>query len=336
MKSKLLSVSIAAYNVEKTLKEVLEPFCGIKNKEALDVMIVNDGSKDGTKDIALEYERKYPGMIRYIEKENGGWGSTLNVGFKEAKGKYFKQLDGDDFFSTENLEDFLEYLETVDTDMIYSPFLFFEDGTGAISRVAGIYPCFTRNTVYYLNEIQNFMPAMHCLTVKTDILRKNNISITEHCFYTDVEFVIKSYNCCETMAYYEKPIYYYRIAREGQSMSVSGVKRHYRDHEKMLLTMLQYYEKHVKDEEKKKAVENRLIDVCNMQYSFFCLLPTNQEHKKEFMQFDSSLKNYPLFYNQVKGRFVTMLRQYDFKGYRFIAAMKTNRDKKNKWNFFAE
>ena len=107
--NKLLSVSIAAYNVEKTLEEVLEPFCNINNKELLDVMIINDGSKDSTREIALNYEKKYPEVFRLIEKENGGWGSTLNVGFREARGKYFKQLDGDDFFSPENLDDFIEY-----------------------------------------------------------------------------------------------------------------------------------------------------------------------------------------------------------------------------------
>ena len=55
--NKLLSVSIAAYNVEKTLEEVLEPFCNINNKELLDVMIINDGSKDSTREIALNYEK---------------------------------------------------------------------------------------------------------------------------------------------------------------------------------------------------------------------------------------------------------------------------------------
>lgn len=334
--NKLLSVSIAAYNVEKTLEEALEPFCKVQNKEVLDVMIVDDGSEDRTKEIALEYVKKYPEMIRYIGKENGGWGSTLNVGFKEAKGKYFKQLDGDDFFSIENLDDFLDYLGTVDSDMIYSPFVFFEDGTKAITRVAGAYTCFNRYDVYFLDEIENFMPAMHCLTVKADVLRKNAIRITEHCFYTDVEFVIKAYNYCETMSYYEKPIYYYRVAREGQSMSVTGVKKHYRDHQKMLLTMLEYYKEHVRNAEKKKAIENRLIDVCNMQYSFYCILQTNKKHKEEFLEFDSNLKSYPLFYNHVKGRFISVLRKSDFRGYRLIAKMKTNKDKKNKWNFFAE
>lgn len=336
MENKILSVSIAAYNVEKTLEEVLKPFCSIKNKNLLDVKVIDDGSKDRTKEIALEYVKKYPEMIRLIEKENGGWGSTLNVGFKQAKGKYFKQLDGDDFFSPENLDDFLQYLEKIDSDMVYSPFVTFEDKTGAIIRVIGGYDDFSRESIYYLDELQDFMPAMHDITVKVDILKKNNISITEHCFYTDVEFVVKSYNCCETMSYYEKPIYYYRVARDGQSMSVSGVKKHYLDHEKMLFTMIEYYKNNIHDEEKKMAVENRLIGACNMQYSFYCILPANKKHKIDFIDFDAKLKKYPMFYNKVNGRLISILRKYNFMGYSIISKMKTNRDKKNKWNFFAE
>ncbi len=332
--NKILSVSIAAYNVEKTLEEVLIPFCSSKYKDLLDIMIVNDGSKDGTKAIALEYVEKYPEMFRLIDKANGGWGSTLNAGFKEARGKYFKQLDGDDFFSPENLDDFILYLSTIDSDMVYSPFVTFEDKTNAIIRVIGGYNCFTRSEIYYLDELADFMPAMHDITVKVDILRENGISITEHCFYTDVEYVIKAYNSCETMCYYERPIYYYRLAREGQSMSVSGVQKHYLEHEKMLFTMLDYYTKSVYSEEKQAAIERRLMGACNMQYSFYFLLPTNSVHKKNLINFDNKLKQYSKFYQCVPGRLIAFLRKYNFKGYLFISRIKTYREKKNKWNFF--
>lgn len=220
--------------------------------------------------------------------------------------------------------------------MVYSPFVTFEDKTNAIIRVIGSYDCFERKSLYYLNEIQDFMPAMHDIAIKTELLRKNNVSITEHCFYTDVEFVIKSYNCCETMSYYEKPIYYYRIAREGQSMSVSGVKKHYLDHEKMLFTMIDYYMKNVDDEEKRKTIENRLTGVCNMQYSFYCLLPSGKKYKTDFIKFDDELKKYPFFYNRINGRLIEILRKYNFAFCGIIAKLKTNRDRKNKWNFFAE
>ncbi len=336
MENKILSVSIAAYNVEKTLDEVLTPFCNINNKEILDVMIIDDGSKDRTSEIALEYVKKYPDMFRLIKKGNGGWGSTLNTGFKEARGKYFKQLDGDDFFSLENMDDFLEYLKKVDADMIYSPFVMFEDKTNAITRVCDWCSFFERDTIYYLDEGLSFVPNMHSITVKVDILRKNEITITEHCFYTDVEFIIKAYNCCETMLYYEKPIYYYRTANEGQSTSVNGLKRDYKDHEKMLFCIIDYYKHNAFEEQKRRNIRQRIIDACNMQYGIYCILTQNKKHKKDFMNLDARLKEYPEFYDGVRGRFISLLRRFDFAGYAVISRLKANRDRKNKWNVFME
>lgn len=332
--NKVLSVSIAAYNVESTLREALEPFCKCRNKDLIDVMIINDGSKDNTAKIAKEYEEKYPETFRLITKENGGWGSTLNTGFKYADGKYFKQLDGDDYFSPENLDDFILYLSNSDADMVYSPFVAFEDKTNAIIRVIGGYDCFKSDEIVYLNELEQFMPAMHDLTIKTNILKESGITITENCFYTDIEFVVKSYNHCKTMNYYEYPIYYYRLAREGQSMSLTGVKKHYKDHEKMLFVMLEYLNNHVTDKEKARAIANRLVDVCKMQYSFYCLLEPTKQHKDEFRSFDLKLKKYPYFYSKINGKITDFLREHNFNGYLVMAKLKTNRDKKYGRNFF--
>ena len=119
-------------------------------------------------------------------------------------------------------------------------------------------------------------------------------------------------------------------------MSVSGVKKHYLDHEKMLFTMIDYYMKNVDDEEKRKTIENRLTGVCNMQYSFYCLLPSGKKYKTDFIKFDDELKKYPFFYNRINGRLIEILRKYNFAFCGIIAKLKTNRDRKNKWNFFAE
>ena len=100
---KVLSISIAAYNVAYTLKECLDPFLKSNVLGELDIMVVDDGSSDNTAEIAEEYHALYPDTFRLIKKENGGWGSTVNTGIKEAKGMYFKQLDGDDYYEPEAL-----------------------------------------------------------------------------------------------------------------------------------------------------------------------------------------------------------------------------------------
>ena len=234
---KVLSVSIAAYNVEKTLREALFPFTLEKVVDLVDVMIVNDGSNDRTVEIASEYVDKYPDTFRLINKENGGWGSTLNVGIKNARGKYFKQLDGDDYYSLENLYEFLLFLNEADADMVHSPFVTFSDGSGILREYGvyeGTYDKFPLNRKVLLSECEGFVPAMHSTAILTKVLQSSDIFITEKCFYTDVEFVLKSLNNCETIIFFEKPVYYYRLARNGQSMSQAGVRKHYEDHQKML------------------------------------------------------------------------------------------------------
>lgn len=339
MHKKVLSVSIAAYNVETTLREALEPFTKEGIREFLDVMIVDDGSKDNTANIALEYQEQYPDTFRLISKKNGGWGSTLNVGIQQATGKYFKQLDGDDYYSHENLAAFVEFLKTIDADLVHSPFVNFENQKGAILRVmgeyGGTYRYFPIGKVVDLNECDGFIPAMHSLTVRTEILQKNNVTITEHCFYTDVEFVLKAFNLSQTIAFFEAPVYYYRLARNGQSMSQAGVRKHYHDHEKMLMTMLEYYETSVTQAHAKKVFEERLDGVCNMQYIFYFALECTAEQKKELQNYDAKLKNnYPEFYERVKGKQVNLLRKTGFFGYWFIARQKMTKDRRLKQNIF--
>ena len=74
MNQKILTVSIAAYNVSKYLDEALEPFTNSMYKDELEVLIVDDGSKDDTAEIAKRYEERYPNTFKLVKKENGGWG----------------------------------------------------------------------------------------------------------------------------------------------------------------------------------------------------------------------------------------------------------------------
>ena len=79
MSQKILTVSIAAYNVSNYLDEALKPFVESAYRDNLEVLIIDDGSKDNTAEIARSYQEKYPDIFKLVSKENGGWGSTLNT-----------------------------------------------------------------------------------------------------------------------------------------------------------------------------------------------------------------------------------------------------------------
>ena len=113
---KLLTVVVPVYNTEKYLARCLDSIIGasIPNME---ILVINDGSTDGSGKIIKEYSSKYPDLIRYIEQKNGGLGHVRNVGLKEAKGRYIASVDSDDTIDVEFLRSALTYMEE-DVDVI--------------------------------------------------------------------------------------------------------------------------------------------------------------------------------------------------------------------------
>ena len=69
---KILSVIVPSYNVEKFLTKTLDSMCCISNITDLEILVVNDGSKDSTIELANKYKSSYPESIIVIDKENGG------------------------------------------------------------------------------------------------------------------------------------------------------------------------------------------------------------------------------------------------------------------------
>ena len=332
---KILSVCVAAYNVQETLREALDPFTKSDVLDLLDIMIINDGSTDQTAQIAQEYVEAFPNSFRLINKENGGWGSTLNTGIQAAVGKYFKNLDGDDYFSIENVTPFVEFLKTATADAVHAPFYAFEHGTGRIIGERANYTRFPFQVNLELAELEDFSPLMHAWTVRTQVLQQNPITITEHCFYTDVEYVLKTSNFCETVAFFPLPIYCYRLSRSGQSMSLEGVRKHYLEHLTMVTTMLRYEKEHLRDPRKHSLFSIRLLGVCNTQYLFFFALACNRTQKQQLIAYDTLLKNeYPQYYKKLTGRQIRLLRATHFTGYWLIGHMKTAKDKRLKQNVF--
>lgn len=116
--SKVLTITIPAYNVEKYMDEVLPTFLAESIMDKIEILIVNDGSKDKTSEIGKRYEAQYPGVIKLVDKENGGHGSTINKGIELATGKYFKVVDGDDWVDTDAFITYVTMLEKLDTDAV--------------------------------------------------------------------------------------------------------------------------------------------------------------------------------------------------------------------------
>lgn len=128
---KILTVVIPTYNMQDYLRRCLDSLIVSDGlMQQLEVLVINDGSKDNSSAIGHEYQEKYPNTFRVVDKENGNYGSCINRALKEATGKYIKVLDADDYFSTDNFSSYLCFLQKHDVDLVLNDFVYIKpDGT---------------------------------------------------------------------------------------------------------------------------------------------------------------------------------------------------------------
>ena len=298
MNSKILSISIAAYNVSECLDNAM---ASLIEDEALlqeiEIIIVNDGSKDQTSQIAHNYESQYPDSVVVIDKENGGYGSTINSSLAVAKGKYYKLLDGDDWFSSENLRGFIEFIRNASADLIVTPYYKVKnEGTILVDDHQEI-----QNEACDLSSssLQNNTFLMHEIAVKTDVLKALNQPIAEKCFYTDLEFVFYAVACSNSVARYDFPIYCYRLGVEGQSVSLTGIRKHYKDYSVVARRLFSFYEHETETIKgsKKAILDKAACDYTYHTYHAYTVLENPKDMKKELVAFDKEIQqSYPSVY----------------------------------------
>ena len=213
-----MSIIVPSFNMEDYLAKGIESVLGISNSSALDVIVVNDGSKDRTLEIALGIEHRYPDVVTVVDKENGNYGSCINAALKAARGKYVKVLDADDYVDTTAFEALVSILGTVDADVVVNDYqkvyiggkkkdFTYSFPSGRTMVIADIYDEASFSTL--------LLPA---LTYRLDILRKMGYRQTEGISYTDMEWCYSPMTQMTTMFYFNRSVYMYVMGREGQTM----------------------------------------------------------------------------------------------------------------------
>lgn len=118
---KILTIIIPSYNMEELLGRCVDSMSPEKLKN-VEIIIVNDGSKDKTIDIANKYKNLYPDVVIVIDKKNGNYGSCINEGLKIATGKYVKIIDADDWVDSKSFKSFVEKLQETNSDLVLTNF----------------------------------------------------------------------------------------------------------------------------------------------------------------------------------------------------------------------
>jgi len=119
---KVVTFVVPAYNSAQFLDRGIPTMLAPEVLEKLEILIVNDGSTDATAAAAQIYCDRYPDVVRLICQENKGHGGALNTGCAAAKGKYLRIIDADDWVETQNLPEYIRYLEQLDSDVVLTHF----------------------------------------------------------------------------------------------------------------------------------------------------------------------------------------------------------------------
>jgi len=316
-KQPLLTIVVPSYNCERFLRNSVFSLINHPLAHMIEVIVVNDGSKDRTAEIARELETETGLVVRLIDKENGGHGSTINYGIAAARGKYFRLMDGDDYFITENFVTFLQTLQHTDSDIVLTDYV--EDfAITATKNTPELYD-FMQPGLEYDLEFMNYNgygfwkwgPLLPTNTYKTSLLKSADFLLDEHCFYVDMEYNFITYAQARTVTYYPLSIYNYYLGRPGQSMSRESITRNYLHHEKVCLRLLEELKKRgelISDNKKKYLVDRLIIPMCKMQYM---IVTEYFNDSAPFLSFDNKLKQYPEFYRnpEIAGRQIRLHRR---------------------------
>ena len=243
---KLLSIIIPTYNMEKYLRKCLDSLCiETTDFNQLEVLVINDGSKDSSSDIAHEYADKYPDVFKVIDKTNGNYGSCINRGLYEAVGKYVKVLDADDFFDKTALGEFLNFLKDHDADLFLTSFYHVYENRDIIKPSSLHFPpkkSLNFSDYYRSNDFKYIQ--MHAFTYKRENLVNIKYRQTEGISYTDAQWIFLPMSTVTTFYYFPVFLYNYLLGREGQTMDEEVYAKSIDQLMKMTLGRIEMYEKY--------------------------------------------------------------------------------------------
>ena len=243
---KLISFAVPCYNSAGYMRQCIDSL--LKGGEDVEIIVVNDGSKDETPLIAAEYAAIHPN-VRVVNKENGGHGSGVNKGLELAQGLYYKVVDSDDWLDGDALEKLLallrEHRDAGKLADLYITNFVYEKVCDNARYVRSYAHNFPQGRFFGWEEVKRFHKSnvllMHSLLYRTDKLRQSNTILPEHTFYVDNIFAYKPLPFMKKLYYLNADLYRYYIGREDQSVSAKNIVRRYDQQIRVMKEMIGAY-----------------------------------------------------------------------------------------------
>lgn len=321
---KQLSIIIPTYNMEKYLHKCLDSLL-IPELDEIEIIVVNDGSKDNSSKIGHDYENRFPNSIRIIDKENGNYGSCINVALKIATGRYLRILDSDDSYDSESLRKFITALHTTNADVLITDYHAVDENGRILMKSSAqdynIIPSHVYRFEDLVNEGNLLHFQMHSLAYHRRIFDRFKYNQTEGISFTDTEW--NNFPICyaDTFEFLNVGyLYRYLIGREGQTVDPKRFNKQVSDYMTLFRARVKFQNSFIKscsDNNKIQYIHNRTVKTFQEIYKKI-LCSENISSKRLLIDFDKWLShNGPKIYNDLNSiRIHKNLRYYFIKDLR--------------------
>ena len=302
---KLLTIAIPSYNSQDYLAHAVESL--LPGGDEVEILIVDDGSKDDTARIADEFERRYPGVVRAIHQENGGHGDAVMTGLKNAAGLYFKVVDSDDWVDAEAYPKVLDTLRSFvqePLDLLISNYIY--DKVGARRKRAIRYRrAFEADKILSWDEVGHFRKwenlLMHAMIYRTAILHESGLELPKHTFYVDNLYCTVPLPFVKTLYYIDVDLYHYYIGREGQSVQQDTMIRRIDQQIRVNKLMLDNVDLEHIDNLKKRETILHYHDMITAVTSIHLILGGTEEHLEKKRELWAYIRqNHPWEYRRLR------------------------------------
>lgn len=273
MNNILLTVSVPAYNSEKTLEKCLSSLVTHGKIDRMEIIVVDDGSTDHTAEIAQRFVCDFPGIVKLIRKKNGGHGSAVNMAIRDARGIYFKNVDSDDWVDSVELEKLLDGIAFGERteDIICSDYLETDIESGreklCSCRGTGIYE---KTYTFETEDIRKFIFTIHSMTIRTSILkelRRRNQKLQSHTYYVDCEYMLLPVPYVKTFCFLPGTLYRYSRGSSEQSVARENMIFRFDHHTRVVKRLLSYEKQTEMDRGQKAYYEYVLKQLISTQYA---------------------------------------------------------------------
>ena len=225
-----VSVIVPVYNVEKYITRCLTSLIN-QTLDDLQIIVVNDGSQDGSEQIIKQFKRNYNNII-YVTKENGGLSSARNFGLIYATGEYIAFLDSDDYVDRNTYKKMYEKAKETNSDYVECDFIWQYPDRQKIDtgyRYKDKKEMFEKARVIAWNKL-----------IKREIIIDNKLEFPMGLNYEDIEFFYKLIPYINSFAFVEDPLIYY-VQRENSIVNKQDSKT--RQIFRVLDDVIEYYKK---------------------------------------------------------------------------------------------